>query len=85
MASMTTVTCVNRTCGKLFQARTADIKRGWGKFCDKSCKATVQERRTHQHAQFMERREQRYEDGYDEEMEAAGHIMSSGPFGHGQE
>lgn len=26
-------------CGEKFEAREADIKRGWGKFCSKSCKA----------------------------------------------
>ena len=32
---------VQRTCkcGKKFEARKADVKRGWGKFCSKSCKA----------------------------------------------
>jgi hypothetical protein len=31
-------------------ARQADINRGWGKFCSKSCKASEQEKRTGQHA-----------------------------------
>jgi hypothetical protein len=26
-------------CGKTFQARVADRKRGWGKYCSKRCKA----------------------------------------------
>ncbi|MCA0856130.1 hypothetical protein [Phaeobacter italicus] len=39
---MTTVKCGNKKCGKEFQARTADVKRGWGKFCSKSCKAVRQ-------------------------------------------
>lgn len=43
MASMTEVKC---TCGKLFEARTADVKRGWGKFCSKSCKAIKQTKDT---------------------------------------
>lgn len=29
-------------CGKEFHPRTADIKRGWGKFCSKRCKAIHQ-------------------------------------------
>lgn len=29
-------------CSKEFSARVADIKRGWGKFCSKSCKAKDQ-------------------------------------------
>lgn len=34
-------------------ARTADIKRGWGKFCSKSCKAIEQEKRTGQHSRHL--------------------------------
>lgn len=36
-------------CGKPFKARAADVKRGWAKFCSKSCKASEQEKRTHQY------------------------------------
>lgn len=46
MASMTQQTCQN--CRTKFMARTADVNRGWGKFCSKRCKATSQERRTEQ-------------------------------------
>jgi hypothetical protein len=45
-ASTQTVTC---PCGNTFEAKTADIRRGWGKFCSKSCKAKEQEQRTGQH------------------------------------
>lgn len=31
-------------CGNKFEARVADRKRGWGKFCSKSCKAIKQRR-----------------------------------------
>lgn len=41
-----TYKCTNTSCGGLFQARVADRKRGWAKFCSKSCKATDQTRRT---------------------------------------
>lgn len=44
MTHMTTVKC--QCCKKPFEARTADVNRGWGKFCSKSCKATKQYRRT---------------------------------------
>lgn len=27
-------------CGKTFTARTADVRRGWGRFCSKSCAKT---------------------------------------------
>lgn len=53
MASMTTVKCA--CCKKEFQARTADVARGWGKFCSKRCKAIKQEARTGQHRSYMER------------------------------
>lgn len=39
-------------CSKPFMARIADRKRGWGKFCSKSCKAVKQEKRTGQYAAF---------------------------------
>jgi len=35
--------------------RTADVKRGWGKFFSKSCKAKEQERRTGQYKAYMNR------------------------------
>lgn len=38
MPSMKTISC--RCCGKKKQVRTADVARGWGLFCSKSCKAT---------------------------------------------
>lgn len=44
MASMTERHC--KCCGKEFSARTADVKRGWARFCSKSCKATKQYRHT---------------------------------------
>lgn len=39
-----------KTCRKPFIARVADVKRGWAKFCSKSCKAIKQEARTGQYA-----------------------------------
>ena len=44
MASMTTVKCKN--CKTPFEARTVDVKRGWGKYCSKSCKAKMQTKQT---------------------------------------
>jgi len=29
-------------CGGLFQPRVADLNRGWGRYCSKSCKAAKQ-------------------------------------------
>ncbi len=37
-------------CKKSFVARTADVNRGWAKFCSKSCKAMKQEKKTGQYA-----------------------------------
>lgn len=44
-------TCKN--CGAPFVARVADVKRGWAKFCSKSCKAVKQEKRTGQYAAHL--------------------------------
>lgn len=47
------MSAVERTCKccrKTFTARSADVARGWAIYCSKSCKAKVQESRTHQHA-----------------------------------
>ena len=38
-----------KRCGDPFTARVADRKRGWARFCSKSCKAIHQEKRTGQH------------------------------------
>ena len=35
-------------------ARVADRKRGWGKFCSKSCKAVKQESITHQYRNLLQ-------------------------------
>lgn len=55
MPSTTERTC--KTCGEKFMARTADVKRGWAKFCTKSCKAVFQEKKTGQYAAFLNRRD----------------------------
>lgn len=55
MASMTERTCANKSCRKPFMARTADVKRGWARFCSKSCKAIKQEQRTGQYAALLSR------------------------------
>lgn len=48
-----TVKC--KRCRCEFQARVADIKRGWGKFCSKSCKAVKQEQRTGQYKAYLQK------------------------------
>lgn len=44
MSEKTRIEC--KWCGYRFTTRTADVKRGWGLFCSKSCKAKSQTRRT---------------------------------------
>ena len=80
MATTTQRKCAR--CASEFTARTADVQRGWARFCSKSCKASTQEQRTGQYKALIQRRN---ESDYDRDMEAAGHPMASGYFGHGQE
>ena len=40
MPARVTVKCL--TCSTPFEARVADRRRGWGRFCSKSCKAIKQ-------------------------------------------
>ena len=42
-------------CKTLFMARVADRKRGWARFCSKSCKAKKQEKRTGQMTNYLMR------------------------------
>ena len=51
--SKVTVSCANKSCRTEFEARIADRKRGWARYCSKSCKAIAQERRTGQYAEFV--------------------------------
>lgn len=52
---MSMVECTCKTCKVKFMARSADVKRGWAKFCSKSCKAKKQEARTGQYRQYVNR------------------------------
>lgn len=65
MAATVEVKCVNKACGKMFTARVADRKRGWGKFCSKSCKAIKQEQRTGQYQAYKQRQS---EDNCDDQV-----------------
>lgn len=55
MSKMQEITC-KCGCGRKKEVKVADIKRGWGKFFSKSCKAKWQEKRTGQYAAYMERK-----------------------------
>lgn len=54
MAAMTQIICACG-CGRKKMVRTADVKRGWGKYFSKSCKAKKQERKTGQCAAYYRR------------------------------
>lgn len=51
-------------CGEVFKARVADVKRGWGKFYSKSCKARHQEKRTGQYKSYLNRESYSNDDAY---------------------
>jgi len=79
---MVSVKCANKACGVTFDARVSDRKRGWGKFCSKSCKAVKQEARTGQHKEFLRNGSNHGRCHDDNEH---GHLHMSGFLGHGQE
>jgi len=56
LGAMVECKCQNKSCGARFMARVADRKRGWGKFCSKSCKAIKQERKNGQHKAYLQGR-----------------------------
>jgi hypothetical protein len=60
------VNCTCKNCGQDFEARAADVKRGWGLFCTKSCKAQEQEKRTGQYQLFLNSSRRRAEEEYGE-------------------
>lgn len=53
MSSMTEITC-KCGCERKKMVRTADVKRGWGKYYSKSCKAKQQEKSTGQHKAYVQ-------------------------------
>lgn len=62
-------------CKTEFSAREADVRRGWGRFCSKSCKAKKQEARTGQYADYLHRKNRR-SDGYADHDEGKPFAMS---------
>lgn len=92
MAATAEYSCL--CCKQPFVARTADRKRGWARFCSKSCKASKQEMRTGQYAALLARDasdshglsvDQRRAKAWDDEMnEDWGHPFAAGFEGHGQ-
>ena len=68
MANIIEITC-KCGCGRRRMVRTADVKRGWGKFYSKSCKAKHQENKTHQYRNYLnsgvsKEKYKRYENEY---------------------
>ncbi len=57
MTNKVEITC-KCGCGRKKLVRTADVKRGWGKFFSKSCKAIHQEKRTGQYKSYLCRKTQ---------------------------
>lgn len=57
MAARTERVC--ECCKRTFTARTADVARGWARFCSKRCKAIKQEQRTGFHADYLDRKQAR--------------------------
>ncbi|WP_155252606.1 hypothetical protein [Pseudomonas brassicacearum] len=53
MAATAEYACLR--CKQPFIARTADRKRGWARYCSKSCKAVLQEARTGQNSAYHQR------------------------------
>jgi hypothetical protein len=51
MAEMIDKKC--KHCKSYITVRVADHKRGWGNFCNKSCKAKYQEKRNGQHKAYL--------------------------------
>lgn len=51
-------------CKKKFTARQADINRGWGKFCSKSCKARNQTSKYGYSSKIKTRKARSYEEEY---------------------
>lgn len=53
-------TMIERKCARCkapMTVRKADVARGWGRFCSKSCKAIKQEQRTGQFSEYKSRQE----------------------------
>ena len=53
-------------CGNPFPAREADRKRGWARYCSKSCKAIKQEQKTGQYAAYKSQYDNEVLDGLED-------------------
>lgn len=62
------------SCGKEYEARQADLNRGWGKDCSKSCAAKKREKKTGNYKRFCEMKRQSHDEadyvgGYDHDFD----------------
>ncbi len=80
MAAMVTQTC-KCGCGVKFQARRADVARGWGKFASKSCKARKQERSTGQYAALIHGRDRPNREFADGSFQMSAADLNAGSYG----
>jgi len=67
MASMTEITCACG-CNRKKSVRTADVKRGWGKYFSKSCKAKHQKNKSWTRSRRSVKSAHPYE-SYDDDLE----------------
>jgi hypothetical protein len=84
MPSMTSQKC--KCCKQSFQARTADVKRGWGLYCSKRCKAIMQEKKNGQHAAYLNGRgvSNLHPERLEDMMEYSDDVHPYSSDGHGQ-
>ncbi|QZI68703.1 hypothetical protein K5F93_20175 [Pseudomonas protegens] len=88
MSATVEVSC--EWCAAKFTARTADRKRGWGKFCSKPCKASKQEfggtKAFWKSANPNNKRSNigKYVDRLSDDYDHWGHPFAAGFEGHGQ-
>jgi len=61
---------IERTChcGKKFQAKEADVKRGWAKCCSKACAARMREQKTGNYKRFCALRDKAERLEFDQEV-----------------
>lgn len=72
MSATKQYTCEKPACRKIFTAKKADRRRGWARFCSKSCAAWVREKKMDRQGYRLSPREQRRREE-DRDLVFAGH------------
>ena len=75
-----TYLCAKPDCGKSFSAKVADRKRGWARFCSKSCAAWAREKKLDRNGYMLTQNERNRRDrdvglvcaGYDDHFDKYG-------------